>query len=69
MKRQFSVIVQSEGDGFVSHCPQLDIASQGDTTEEAAANLKEAIELFLECASPEEVECRRIFEANPRFKR
>jgi predicted RNase H-like HicB family nuclease len=40
-------------------CPELDVASQGATGEEATGNLREALELFLECASPEELE-RRI---------
>ena len=39
-------------------CPDLDIASQGDTVGEARANLMEAIELFLETASPSEIERR-----------
>lgn len=39
-------------------CPELDIASQGDSIEEARENLREALELFFECASPEEVRDR-----------
>ena len=53
-----TAIVEREGDGFVALCPELDVASQGNTVEEARANLKEAVELFLECASPEEVQDR-----------
>ena len=34
------------------------MASQGDTVEQATTNLKEAVELFLECANPEEVQER-----------
>ena len=41
-----------------SLCPDLDIASQGENVEQARDNLKEAIELFLECASPEEIKKR-----------
>jgi predicted RNase H-like HicB family nuclease len=52
---QFSAIIEREGDGFVALCPQLDIASQGDTVESAKSNLREALELFLEVAGPEEV--------------
>lgn len=44
--------------GFSSLCPELDIASQGHTEEEARANLREALELFLEDADPEELERR-----------
>ena len=50
----FTAIVEKEGDGFVSLCPEFDVASQGDTVEEATANLREAVSLFLECASEQE---------------
>ena len=57
MKSNYEVtaIIEREGDGYVSLCPELDIASQGDTIEEARANLIEALELFFETASPEEI--------------
>ena len=55
MSRQLTVIVEREGDGFVSLCPELDIASQGGTIEEARENLREALELFFETASAEEI--------------
>ena len=58
MKRQFTAIVEREGDGYVSLCPELDIASQGDTIEEARESLQEALELFFETASPGEVQTR-----------
>lgn len=54
-KFQFTAVIEREKTGYVSLCPELDIASQGDTVEEASANLKEAIELFLEQASEKEV--------------
>jgi predicted RNase H-like HicB family nuclease len=53
-----TAVLEREGDGFVSLCPELDVASQGETVEAALANLKEAVELFLECAPAEEVERR-----------
>ena len=53
--RQFTAIIEREGDGYVALCPELDVASQGDSVEDARNNLVEAIELFLEAASPEEV--------------
>ena len=56
---KLTAIVEREGDGYVSLCPELDIASQGDTIEQARDNLKEALELFFETASPEEVRQRR----------
>ena len=56
----YTAIVEKEGDGYVSLCPELDVASQGTTVEEATANLKEAVQLFLECADPQEVQRREI---------
>jgi predicted RNase H-like HicB family nuclease len=58
MARRLTAIIQPESDGFVALCPELDIASQGDTVELARDNLREALELFFECASPEEIEER-----------
>lgn len=57
-------IIQRDGDGFVALCPDFDVASQGDTVEKATASLQEAIELFLETASPAEIRqrcCGEIF--------
>jgi len=45
---RLSAIINKEGDWYVSWCPELDIASQGKTVEEAVPNLKEAVELYLE---------------------
>jgi predicted RNase H-like HicB family nuclease len=53
-----SAVLNPEADGCVSLCPALDIASQGDTIEEALANLKEALEGFLETAGADEVRMR-----------
>jgi predicted RNase H-like HicB family nuclease len=55
---QFTAILSREDDQYVALCPDLDIASQGTTVEEARANLVEALELFFETASPEEVRGR-----------
>ena len=55
---KLTAIIEREGDGYVSLCPELDIASQGDTVEQARDNLHEALELFLETASPEEMRVR-----------
>jgi predicted RNase H-like HicB family nuclease len=54
-KFQFTAVIEKEGEGYVSLCPELDIASQGDTVEEASSNLKEAVELFFESASGKEI--------------
>lgn len=56
--RNFTAIIEKDGDGYVSLCPELDLASQGDTIEEARNNLQEAIELFFEHASKDEVTSR-----------
>ncbi len=58
MSRQLTAIIEREGDGYVALCPEVDVASQGDTVDEARSNLKEALELFFEAASPEEVSAR-----------
>jgi predicted RNase H-like HicB family nuclease len=58
MRYQGKPILEREGDLFVALCPELDIASQGTTVEEATANLREAVELFLECAAPSEINAR-----------
>ena len=58
MTRQLTAIIEREGDGYVALCPELDVASQGDSVDEARDNLKEALELFFETASPTEVERR-----------
>ncbi|MFM7739932.1 MAG: type II toxin-antitoxin system HicB family antitoxin [Planctomycetota bacterium] len=47
--------MQRDDGGYVALCPELDVASQGDTIESARENLREALELFFECASPEEI--------------
>lgn len=58
MKRFLTTIIEKEGTGYVSLCPEIDIASQGKTVSEAKGKLQEALELFFECASPEEIETR-----------
>lgn len=55
IKSSYTAILEREGDMYVALCPELDVASQGATVEEATANLKEAVELFLECADPDEI--------------
>lgn len=55
----FTAIIEREGDVYVAFCPELDVASQGETVEAARTNLTEAIELLLETAEPSEIERRR----------
>jgi len=56
--QRFTAVIEREGDGYVALCPELDIASQGDSVEEAKANLTEAIELFFETADNTEIQNR-----------
>ena len=55
MNASFTAVLEKEKTGFSALCPELDVASQGETVEEAVANLREAVELFLECADETEV--------------
>jgi len=52
---KLTAIIEAEGDGYMSLCPELDIASQGNSIEQARENLREALELFFERASVDEV--------------
>ena len=54
-KFRFTAVIEREGKGYVSLCPELDVASQGENVEEATANLKEAVALFFEHASAKEI--------------
>ena len=58
MVRQLTAIIEKEGGGFVALCPEVDVASQGESVAEARDNLKEALELFFETASQEEINSR-----------
>jgi predicted RNase H-like HicB family nuclease len=53
--RRVTAVIEREGDGYVALCPELDIASQGKTIEEARNNLQEALALFMETASRDEI--------------
>ena len=55
VNKKLTAIIEREGDGYVTLCPEVDVASQGDTIDEAKKNLREALELFFETASPEEI--------------
>ena len=58
MNRKLTAIIEREGDGYVALCPEVDVVSQGNTVTEARDNLKEALTLFFETASAEEIEDR-----------
>jgi len=57
-KHQFTAVIEREENMYVALCPELDIASQGKTVEEARENLQEAVELFFETASKQEIRDR-----------
>jgi predicted RNase H-like HicB family nuclease len=63
MRAKFTAVLRREEGEFVALNPEFDIASQGGSPEEALANLREAVSLFLECASPEEIAGRLSEEA------
>ena len=55
---QLTAVIEREDDVYVALCPELDIASQGDTVESAKKNLVEALELFFESADRSEIKRR-----------
>jgi len=54
-QQRLTAIIEREGNGFFALCPEFDIASQGDSIEEARANLIEALTLFFEAADQSEI--------------
>lgn len=56
--KDLTAIIEREGDWYVALCPELDIASQGKSVEDARNNLIEALELFFESADPSEIKSR-----------
>ena len=62
MKPYFTAIIEKEDDMYVALCPEVDIASQGYSIEEAKSNLKEAVELFFEYASESEIQNRLHYD-------
>ncbi|MBK9213306.1 MAG: type II toxin-antitoxin system HicB family antitoxin [Saprospiraceae bacterium] len=60
MKRkiELTAVIEMEDNIYISFCPELDIASQGETAEEAKSNLIETLELFYETASETEISRR-----------
>ena len=58
-EQRFTAIIEKEDDLYVALCPELDIASQGESIEQALANLQEAVDLFLDAADSRELHARR----------
>jgi len=59
--QRLTAIIEREDDGFIALCPELDVASQGASIEDARLNLIEALTLFFETAAPSEV-ARRLHD-------
>ncbi len=54
---KLTIVIEKDSSGYFVYCPELEeCISQGDTLEEAIANIKEAVELYLETLTPEEFE-------------
>jgi predicted RNase H-like HicB family nuclease len=64
MKRRLNASIVQEGDWFVAQCIEVDVASQGQTEEEALANLREALELYFEPPTPTIVPAIRPIEVD-----
>ena len=56
MIRTFTAAVHQEEDWYVARCLELEVASQGRTLDEALANLREAVELYLEEVDQPDIE-------------
>ncbi len=56
MSYKVSIVIEKDEHGYYAYCPELEgCQSQGDSLEEIMANIKEAIELYLETLSEEEI--------------
>lgn len=64
MKYNLSVLITREDDIFIARCAELDVTSQGVTVDEAKANLKEAVELYLESFGADDI---RAIKGKPVF--
>ena len=64
---RLTVVIEKEGEWFVSTCPELGVASQGRSLEEAEAMIQEAVELLLQEADENEI--RRRLNRGVKVKR
>lgn len=55
MPKRFTAIITKEDKWYVAHCLELGVVSQGKTVDEAKANLKEAVELYMESFGGEDI--------------
>jgi predicted RNase H-like HicB family nuclease len=64
---KLTAVIEKEGKWYVATCPELGIASQGHSLEDAEAMIQEAVELFLEEA--DEAEIKRRLNRGVKVKR
>ena len=57
-RAELTAVIERDRDGYVALCPEVDVASQGNTIQEARKNLEEAVTLFFETASDSELKSR-----------
>jgi predicted RNase H-like HicB family nuclease len=55
MVKKFTAVITKEAKWYVAHCLELGVVSQGESLEEAQANLREAVELYIESFGDEGV--------------
>ncbi len=55
MLKRFTAVITRDENWFVGHCVELGVVSQGKTIEEAQANLREAVELYIESFGDEQL--------------
>lgn len=53
--RKLTAVIERDGGHYVALCPELDVASQGGTADEARCNLVEALTLLLDVADASEI--------------
>jgi len=57
MKYKVSIVIEKDKYGYYAYCPQLEgCQTQGDSFEEVLSNIKEAVELYLETMSKDEID-------------
>ena len=57
MKRVFTASVCKEGNWYVAQALEVDVASQGESVDDALDNLREALELHFEPPVPTSASC------------
>jgi predicted RNase H-like HicB family nuclease len=56
MTYKTTIIIEEDEDGYYAYAPELDgCQTQGDSLDEVLANIREAVALYLETMTPEEI--------------